>query len=126
MAQQGGTTMATSDLRTLDNELNQLILAGKIFEALERYYDKDVVMQENNDEECCGLATNIEREKKFFTMVEAFHGSKINAHAIGDNVTFSEWESDVTFKGAPRATTHQVSVRKWKNGKIVHERFYHK
>jgi hypothetical protein len=118
--------MATSDLRTLDNELNQLILAGKIFEAMERFYDKDVEMQENNDAPCCTLATNIEREKQFFTMVEAFHGSKVNAHAIGDDVTFSEWESDVTFKGAPRATTHQVSVRKWKNGKIVHERFYHK
>lgn len=118
--------MGTRDLRTLDSELNQLILAGKVFEALERFYDKDVVMQENHDEPCRGLAQNIEREKQFFTMVEAFHGSKVLAQGVGDDVTFGEWENDVTFKGAPRATSNQVSVRKWKNGKIVHERFHHK
>jgi hypothetical protein len=118
--------MAKSDLRVLDSELNQLILGGKVFEALERFYDKDVVMQENSDEPCCGLAQNIEREKQFFTMVEAFHGAKVTSQGVGDDVSFSEWENDVTFKGAPRATSHQVSVRRWKDGKIVHERFYHK
>jgi hypothetical protein len=125
-AHESEAPMAANDLRTLDIELNQLILGGKVFEALERFYDKDIVMQENNDEPCRGLATNIEREKQFFTLVEAYHGSKVTAHAVGDDTTFSEWENDVTFKGAPRATTHQVSVRRWKNGKIVHERFYHK
>ena len=114
------------DLRTLDNELNQMILSGKIFEAFERFYDKDIVMQENNDEPCCGLADNLEREKKFFAMVEQFYGSKVNSHAIGDGITFAEWENDVQYKGAPRQTSHQVSVRRWKGGKVVHERFYHK
>jgi hypothetical protein len=118
--------MATADLRALDSQLNQLILAGQVFEALERFYHPEVIMQENNDEPCCTLATNIEREKKFFEMVEAFHGSKITSLGVGDDVTFSEWESDVTFKGAPRATMHQATVRRWKDGKVVHERFYHK
>jgi hypothetical protein len=33
---------------------------------------------------------------------------------------------DVTLKGAGRIKMNQVAVRRWKNGKIVHERFYHK
>ena len=116
----------TRDLKALDDELNQLILSGKVFEALERFYDKDVCMQENSEPACVGLAANIEREKNFFTMVEQFYGSKVLSQAVGDNVTFSEWESDVQYKGAPRATSHQVSRREWRDGKIVHERFFHK
>jgi hypothetical protein len=33
---------------------------------------------------------------------------------------------DVTLKGVGRITMVQVAVRRWKDGKIVHERFYHK
>jgi len=33
---------------------------------------------------------------------------------------------DVTLKGVGRIHMLQVAVRRWKGGKIVHERFYHK
>lgn len=115
-----------SNLKQLDDELNQLILTGKVFEAMERFYATDVVMQENTDAPCIGLAANLEREKQFFAMVETFFGARVTAQAIGDGVTITEWVNDVQFKGAPRAEMHQVSVRRWKDGKIVHERFYHK
>jgi hypothetical protein len=119
-------TTTANDLRALDGELNQMILSGKIFEAFERFYDKDVVMQENHDAPCHGMSDNLAREQQFFASVEQFHGAKILTQAVGDGVSFAEWENDVTFKGAPRMTSHQISVRTWKNGKIVHERFYHK
>jgi hypothetical protein len=32
----------------------------------------------------------------------------------------------VTLKGVGRIQMSQVAVRRWKNGKVVHERFYHK
>ena len=41
------------------------------------------------------------------------------------DVSFSEWEMDVTFKGGHRVKMSQVAVRHWKNGKIVHERFFY-
>jgi hypothetical protein len=118
--------MGTTDLKTLDTQLNELILTGKVFEAMERFYDKDVVMQENADEPCCTLATNLEREKLFFATVEQYHGAKVLSQAIGDDISVTEWENDVQFKGAPRMTMNQVAVRRWKDGKVVHERFYHK
>ncbi len=116
----------SKDLSALDTELNQLILSGKTNEAMERFYDRDCVMQENTDEPCCGLGPNLEREKQFSAAVEQWFGAKLVSQGIGDGVTFGEWEFDVQMKGAPRSLMSQVSTRKWENGKIVHERFYHK
>ncbi|MEO6668641.1 MAG: hypothetical protein ABIN36_04130 [Ferruginibacter sp.] len=36
------------DLRTLVDELNQLILEGKILEGFEKFYSEEVVMQDND------------------------------------------------------------------------------
>ena len=114
-----------ADLKKLDDDLNQMILTGQAMEAMHRFYDEDCKMQENHDAPCVGLAANVEREKQFFTQVEAFHGARILSQAIGDGVTYTEWETDVTMKGAPRHKSQQVAQRRWKNGKIVHERFFH-
>jgi hypothetical protein len=40
-------------------------------------------------------------------------------------VSFAEWEMDISFKGGNRSKFNQVAVRHWKNGKIVHERFFY-
>jgi len=36
-----------------------------------------------------------------------------------------EWFFDYTHKDWGRRAYHQVSVQRWKNGKIVNERFYY-
>ena len=58
-------------------------------------------------------------------MVAAFHSAEVKATAIGDNITMTEWEMDVTYKGAPRKKICQVAVQKWNGGQIIHERFYY-
>lgn len=37
-----------ADLKTLVEELNQMILDGKILDAFEKFYAEDIVMQDNN------------------------------------------------------------------------------
>ena len=37
-----------TDLRTQVDQLNQMILEGKILDAFEKFYADDVVMQDNN------------------------------------------------------------------------------
>jgi len=110
----------------LDKKLNDAILAGKAMEAFEELYDENVVMQENAEPEFRGKAVNRKREQDFFATVEAWHGGKVLSSAVHGDVSFSEWEMDVSLKGVGRITMSQVAVRRWKNGKIVHERFYHK
>jgi ketosteroid isomerase-like protein len=114
-----------SDIKTLDQELNRMILNGKALEAFEKFYADDIEMQENADPPFKGKDVNRKREQEFFASLEQFHGAEVRSTASGDGVTFSEWLLDVTFKGGQRAKLEQVAVRRWSNGKIVRERFYY-
>ena len=113
------------NLKEKIEELNQMILTGKQMDAFEKYYHEDVVMQENSNPPTVGKSANRERELQAMQMIEAFHGAEVKSVAVGDNVTTSEWEMDVTYKGAPRMKMSQVAVQKWKDGKIINERFYY-
>lgn len=115
-----------STIAELDKKLNDAILSGKALEAFEELYDDNVVMQENADPEFRGKDVNRKREIEFFSSVEAWHGGAVLASAVNGDVSFSEWTMEVSLKGVGRISMAQVAVRRWKNGKIVHERFYHK
>ena len=115
-----------SNIAELSKKLDDGILAGKALELFEELYAEDIVMQENADPEYRGKDFNRKREQEFFASVEAWHGGRVLASASHGDVSFSEWEMEVSLKGVGRITMAQVAVRRWKDGKIVHERFYHK
>ncbi len=113
-------------IEALNQELDQLIFSGQALEAFEKFYADGVVMQHNSDEPWTGKDVNREREKQFFASVEGFHGGRVIDSAVSGDVSFSEQEYDVTFKGGTRVKWAQVARRQWKDGQIVHERFYYK
>ena len=114
-----------SNIAALDKDLNEKILTGKAMEGFEHYYADDVVMQENADAPFVGKDFNRQREIDFFSSIAEFHGAKVEASAMSGDTSFGQWWMDVTFKNGFRAALNQVAVRKWKDGKIVHERFFY-
>ncbi|MBC8167973.1 MAG: nuclear transport factor 2 family protein [Bryobacteraceae bacterium] len=114
------------DVPALDQELNNTVLGGDILGAFDKFYADDVVMQENSAEPFVGKAVNREREEKFVASIEAFHSGKVVCSAVNGDVSFSQWEMDATLTGAGRIKMEQVAVRQWKDGKVVHERFFYK
>ena len=116
----------SNTVEALDQKLNQAILTGKALEAFDELYAEDVVMQENNAEPFAGKAFNRDREVKFFASIAEVHEVKVAASAVSGDVSFGEWVLDVTFQGGVRYRIEQVSVRRWKDGQVVHERFYYK
>jgi len=116
-----------SDLKQLDDELNQMIANGRGFpDGFDKFYADDVVMVEAAGEECKGKEANRRREIEFLGSIAEFHGVNLVASAVGDGVSFSEWEFDLTFVGGgSRVKMQQVARRRWKDGKVVHERFYY-
>ncbi len=114
-----------SDIQTLDQQLNQQILAGQALDAFERFYADDVVMQENNGEARVGKAVNRAYEEQFFGSIEAFHGASLGPVAVAGDTSYSEWTWDVTFKGGGRVSMNQVAQRQWKDGQVVKERFFY-
>ncbi len=108
-------------------DLQNMVLSGQLLDAFEKYYAEDVVMVEGNGEVTTGKDANREREKKFLSSVEAFHGAGVEALAADEDagVTMVEVWMDVTFQGGHRMKMEQVSVQRWKGDHIVHERFYY-
>ena len=117
--------MNTTNLQQRLNDLFGHIRQGKIIEAMNEFYDKDTVMQENTNPPTKGLGANIEREKQFMSGVKELKAFTVIASGVGDNVTFYESTSDIVTTGGMPVHIEQVAVAKWKLGKIVHERFYY-
>ena len=117
--------MSASNLQQRLQGLHDHIRNGKIIEAMNEFYDKDAVMQDNANPPMKGLAANIEREKQFMNGVKEWKGFNVTASAAGDNVTFYECTMDFIATNGQPVHMEQVSVAKWRNGKIVHERFYY-
>lgn len=106
-------------------DLNDLVLQGKAMEAFEKYYDEDVVMQENESKPTIGKEANRKREEEFFSNVTEFRGSQPLKVTIGENTTMVEWQYEYTHKEWGVRDYSQVSVQEWKNGKIIKEKFYY-
>lgn len=106
-------------------DLNSMVLKGQTLEAFEKYYADDVVMQENEQPPTAGKDANREREKQFLANLTEFRGAEVKAVTVGDNITMVEWFYDYTHKEWGKITHHQVAVQRWKDGKIIHERFYY-
>jgi ketosteroid isomerase-like protein len=118
-------TKTAPDTAVLDQTLNDMVLSGKALEAFELFYADDVVMQENSEEPRAGKEVNRKAEEEFFASLQEFHEGKVLASAVNGDTSFSEWYMDVTFKNGYRLKLAQVAVRKWKDGKVIHERFFY-
>ncbi|MBX7151684.1 ester cyclase [bacterium] len=106
-------------------DLYSMIQNGNALEAFEKYYADDVVMQENETSPTVGKEANRNRENEFFSKVTEFRGMEIKSIAVGDNVAAIECFLDYTHADWGIRKYTQVSVQRWKDGKIVHERFYY-
>lgn len=107
------------------HELLDYVRNGKIMEAMKEFYADDVVMEEPAYGKTVGLEANLEREQKFVDSVKQFKSFETPAVAVGDNVSTYENSMDWTDTDDNDIHIEQVAVQKWKDGKIVHERFYY-
>lgn len=105
------------------NDLNSLVLEGKLLDAFEKYYHDDVAMQENNLPPTVSKEANREREIQFLNNISEFRGAAVKGLAIGDDISFVIWSYDYTHKEWGDRNYTQVSVQKWQDGKIIHEQF---
>jgi ketosteroid isomerase-like protein len=117
--------VTATDLRANFEDIKNLVLQGKAMEAFEKYYADDVVMQENETPATVGKDANRQRELDFFSKLVEFRSAEVKAVAYGDGVIISEWFLDYTHAEWGKITHDQVSVQRWRDGKVVHERFYY-
>ena len=116
---------ARDDLAALEAELNALLLAGRPMDAFERFYAEDIVMQENSDPPVVGKQRNRAREQAFFDAIASFERIELLGSAAGDGVTYSEWIYELVLRDGRRLTMNEVAARRWRDGQVIHERFYY-
>jgi ketosteroid isomerase-like protein len=107
------------------HDLLSYVQRGDILGAMAEFYAPDASMQENANPPTVGLAANIEREKQFLAQVKEWRGFDVKAVGTGDGVSFYECTMDFINTAGQPVHYEQVAVQRWKNGKVVHERFYY-
>jgi len=110
----GVTLMSTANRRQRLNDLFGYIRPGKIIEAMNEFYDKDTVMQENANPPTKGLGTNIEREKQAISGVKELKGFTITASSVGDNVPSMNPRATLS---RPAASPAMLSRFRWRSGR---------
>lgn len=113
------------NLQQLVNDLNTRILNGDILGAFETYYADDVTMQDNNLPIRIGKAECRTFEEDFVGKLTAFRGARLHNVLISDGIVINEWEFDYTHSEWGDRNYKQVSVQRWKDGKITEEKFYY-
>jgi hypothetical protein len=114
-----------TDLRTMVDQLNQMILEGKTLEAFEKFYAEDVVMQDNDYPQRVGKDVNRQYEEAFVNGIVEFRGARVVNTIISDGIAVVEMWMDFTHKDYGVRNYTQVAVQRWKNGQIVEEKFYY-
>jgi SnoaL-like domain len=115
----------TTELRAIYADIQSLLQQGKAMDAFEKYYAEDVLMQENDNPPTVGKAANRARELDFFAKVTEFRGLKLKEVAYREDLIISEWFADYTHAELGKVTHDQISVSRWKDGKIISDRYYY-
>jgi hypothetical protein len=108
-------------------DVYDMLAQGKSLEAFDKYYHKDIEMVEATGESRKGKDVNRKFEIEFMGMIKEFHGFGVRSIASNEKeaVTMVESWMDVTMKDGKRNLMEEVSVQKWKDNQIIHERFYY-
>ena len=106
-------------------ELVGYVQAGRIPEAIERFYADGATMQENRQPPTVGKAANLARELAFGDSVERWHQVTARAIAVDGDQVLIEWVFEYTTREGQRIRMEEVAQQTWRDGKIVRERFFY-
>lgn len=106
-------------------ELLAYVREGRLIEAMHEFYADNVVMEDPAVGATRGLEDNLKREQKFLESVREFRNFLVPHSATGPNTAIYENYMDWIDIDGKEHHVEQVAVQTWKNGKIIHERFYY-
>jgi hypothetical protein len=117
--------MDKNDLKQKVEELNKMILEGKFLEAFDKFYAPEVRMQDNDLPIRDGFEANRKFEEAFLSNIMEFRNAKLLNTIISDGVVANEWHFDFSHKEWGVRNYSQIGIQRWKNGKIIEEKFYY-
>lgn len=94
-------------------------------EIYERFYDENVVVQENLEAPRVGRALSIERQKRMNANVKEIHDFQIGSVLVDGDKSVVEMHLEATTKDGYRIRIEELGMQTWKNGRIIHERYFY-
>ena len=114
-----------NDIAKRNAELDAMTGKGEILDALENYYCENCTFIEVVDgAKRAGRQAQHDHLSGFFSSLERFNGATLHSSAVGQDVTHSEWTFDMTGGDGSSIVWNEVLVRRWRDGKVVEEKFY--
>ena len=116
-------TQTNDEIRRQITDLIALVQQGRIVDAIERFYDDDVTMQENLSPATVGKHANLAREAGFQGWVANWQRVQAPAVLVDGDRAVIHWDLEYTSTDGHRWRFDQLAIQRWKNGRIVEERF---
>ncbi|RIV19793.1 nuclear transport factor 2 family protein [Fibrisoma montanum] len=114
------------NLREQVAALNDLVAQYRYPEAFDRFYDESVLNYENELPPLVGLAAEREAMTNFLTAVaDQPHTAELKNVLVADDVSVSEWLYDFTHKDWGKRRYTQITVQRWKGGRVIHQRHHY-
>jgi hypothetical protein len=116
--------MNKNELTSLVNELNALVSQFRFEEALDKFYDDNIVSAENENPPTVGLPAYRISAKKYLSSISNPSAKLLNV-IVSDDMSVTEWHYTFEHREWGKWDSVQLSVQRWKNGRIVHERHHY-
>jgi len=117
--------MACNNLTNTVADLNDLVADFNYHEAHLRFYHDELVKHENEDAPTIGL-DNHQREMKVFLSKISKQSAKVLNVVVSDDISVTEWHYQFEHSDWGKRDFREVSIQRWREGKIIHERHLYK
>lgn len=105
--------------------LQDYIRGGRILDAMKEFYAPNVTMQENNQPPTVGLGPCVEHEKEFLSHVKQWIAYDVRSINVGTDTSAVESTIEFVDTDDKHVKMDEVAVQRWRDGKIISERFYY-
>jgi len=114
-----------NDLKNTVTDFNKLVAAFQYEEAHNKFYHPDLVKHENENAPTIGL-DNHRKEMKQFLAAISNASAELLYVIVSDDISVAEWHYQFDHKEWGKRDFKEVSIQRWRDGKIIHERHLYK
>lgn len=114
----------TNAIESAETASNALTAQGKILDSIDQFFADDCVFIEPDGSRRDSKAAQRAHLEGFFASLKGFEGATLHGQAVGDNFSASEWTFKMIAGDGSPIVWNETLVRKWRDGKIVSEKYY--
>jgi hypothetical protein len=105
-------------------KFNTLVQQYKFIEAVDEFYDVNIVSTDNNNEPTKGIE-NFRKAVENFISNSEVEKLELLSTIVDENLSVAHWHYIFTNKMFGKLDYKQISVQRWKNGKIIQENHFY-